>query len=139
MDIASLLGGVRAFGLPRLLVIAVSLAVPGVMFEMWYSHYRGNFSRVPMMIPMAYPPLVAAGGFLLLATTAAWAPWVYGTLAAGLVVVGLLGAFFHLQGIARQTGGWNLDNVMVGPPALAPLSFAGLGALGLLALAYWPG
>lgn len=139
MDLATVTDTIRALGLPRLLVLATSLAVPAVMFEMWYSHYRGNFHRAPMMIPMAYPPLFAGGGFLLLATTAGWAAWVYGALATGLLLVGLLGVFFHLQGIARQTGGWNLDNIMVGPPAMAPLSFAGLGALGLLALAFWPG
>ena len=139
MDLASVTDVIRSAGLPRLLVLGASLGVPALMFEMWYSHYRGNFHRVPMMIPMAYPPLFAAAGFLLLATTATWATWVYGALAGGLVLVGLAGVFFHMQGIARQTGGWNLDNVMVGPPAIAPLSFAGLGALGLLALAYWPG
>lgn len=139
MDAASALDAVRSADLPRVLVLLASLAVPGVMLEMWYSHHRGNFHRAPMMIPMAYPPLFAAAGFLLLATTASWAAWVYGALAGGLVLIGLLGLFFHVQGVARQTGGWNLDNVMVGPPTMAPLSFAGLGALGLLALAHWSG
>lgn len=139
MDLPGALDAVRGAGLPRLLVLVASVGVAPVMVEMWYSHYRGNFHRAPMVVPMAYPPLFAAGGFLLLATTAPWAPLLYGALAAGLLLVGLAGFFFHLQGIARQTGGWSLDNVMVGPPAMAPLSFAGLGALGLLALAYWPG
>jgi hypothetical protein len=139
VDLAGALDGLRGLGLPRVLVLVASVGVPPLMWEMWYSHYRGNFHRWPMVIPMAYPPLFMAAGFLLLATTAPWALWTYGAFAAGLVLVGLLGFFFHLQGIARQTGGWNLDNVMVGPPSLAPLSFAGLGALGLLALAYWTG
>lgn len=139
MDLASVTDAIRSAGLPRILVLVASVSVGPLMFEMWYSHYRGNFHRVPMIVPLAYPPLFAAGGFLLLATTAGWAPMVYGILAGGLLLVGLAGFFFHLQGIARQTGGWNLDNVMVGPPSMAPLSFAGLGALGLLAVAYWPG
>lgn len=139
MELAGLADALRAAGLPRLIVLLASLAVPGLMLEMWYSHYRGNFHRAPMIVPMVYPPLFTAGGFLLLATSAEWAPWLYGWLALGLVLVGLLGAFFHIQGIARQTGGWSLDNVMVGPPAMAPLAFAGIGALGLLALAFWPG
>lgn len=138
MDLPGL-DGIRAAGLPRLLVAVASVSVAPLMIEMWYSHCRGNFHRATMMIPLAYPPVFAAGGFLLLATTATWAPLLYGALAAGLLLVGLLGFFFHLQGIARQTGGWTFDNVMVGPPSMAPLSFAGLGALGLLALAYWPG
>src|ERR1051325_7871137 len=105
MDLATWVDAIRSAGLPRLVVLGASLAVPAAMFEMWYSHYRGNFHRAPMMIPMAYPPPFAAGGFLLLATTAAWAAWVYGALAGGLVLVGLAGLFFHAQGIARQTGG----------------------------------
>ena len=136
MDLSSLAAAVP---LPRALVLLASLAVPPLMWEMWYSHYRGNFHRWPMMIPMAYPPLFAAAGFLLLATEAPWARAVYAAAAAGLVLMGLLGLFFHVQGIARQTGGWNLDNVMVGPPTMAPLAFAGLGVLGLLALPHWPG
>lgn len=139
MDLASVTEAIRSAGLPRILVLVASVGVAPLMFEMWYSHYRGNFYRVPMIVPLAYPPIFAAGGFLLLATTASWAPLVYGALASGLLLVGIAGFFFHLQGIARQTGGWNLDNLMVGPPSMAPLSFAGLGALGLLALAYWPG
>lgn len=125
--------------LPRVVVLATSLAVAPLMAEMWLRHYRGNFHRAPMVIPMAYPPLFAASGFLLLGTTAPWAAWVFGVAAVGLLLVGLLGAFFHLQGIARQTGGWSLDNAMVGPPPFAPLSFAGLATMGLLALAAWPG
>lgn len=139
VDFAGILGAIRGAGLSRILILLASVGVAPLMFEMWYSHYRGNFYRAPMIIPIVYPPLFAAGGFLLLATTAGWAPVVYGVLAAGLLLVGALGFFFHLQGLARQTGGWTFDNLMVGPPAMAPLSFAGLGALGLLALAFWPG
>lgn len=139
MDLTAWAEAVRSAGLPMWLVLGASLGVLPLMFEVWYNHYRGNFHRPPMMIPMAYPPLFAAGGFLLVATTAWWAAWVYGALAAGLVAVGSIGTFFHIQGIARQTGGWTFDNLMVGPPALAPLSFVGLGALGLIALAYWGG
>jgi hypothetical protein len=126
-----------AVTLPVVLVAVSVLGVPPLMAEMWVLHHRGNFHRWPMYVPVGYPPLFAAAGVLLLFTSAEWALRVYGVASALLVVMGALGAFFHVQGVTRQTGGFNLDNVMVGPPLAAPLSFSLLGVLGLLAVAYW--
>jgi hypothetical protein len=128
---------VAGLTLPRLVVLAASLSVPFLMWEMGARHYRGNFYRWPMVLPLVVPPVFAAAGFLVLATSAAWAVWTYAVSASLVLLVALAGLFFHIQGIARQTGGFRFDNVMVGPPMLAPLSFGGVALLGLLALAFW--
>lgn len=125
--------------LPRLVILASALAVPGLMWEMGYSHWRGNFHRWPMILPFVVPPIYAASALLLLATSHAWAFWVFVGSATLLLLVAFGGVFFHIQGIARQTGGFNLDNVMVGPPMLAPLGFAGVALLGLLATPFLGG
>lgn len=126
-----------ALSLPRALVIFAALGVPPLMWEMWYNHHRGNFHRWPMILPLVIPPAFLAAAALLLTTDAEWARWAFAAAAALLVLMGILGLFFHVQGIARQTGGWNLDNIMVGPPMMAPLGFSALGVLGLLALPFW--
>lgn len=123
--------------LTSILIALAALGVPVLMFEMGYGHYRGNYYRWPMYIPVVLPPIFAATAFLLLGTGAAWAYWTFAAASIALTLMGALGAFFHLQGVSRRTGGFNLDNLMVGPPLLAPLSFSILGVLGLLGLAYW--
>jgi hypothetical protein len=50
--------------------------------------------------------------------------------------LGLVGAFFHARGVARQMGGWRnwQQNVLSGPPVPAPPAFTGLAIAGIGAL-----
>lgn len=107
------------------------------MLEMGLLHYRGNFHRWPMYVPIVFPPFFALSGLVLLVTGAGWALPLYAVMSGLLVLMGLVGMFFHIQGTARQTGGFTIDNVLVGPPIIAPLGFSILGTLGLVAWIYW--
>lgn len=124
------------FALDRVLVVVAALIVPFAMAEMGYLHHRGNFHRWPMYLPVAIPPFFVVAALVLLLVPGAIAAAAFATMSLVLVLLGFAGVFFHVQGIGRQTGGFNLDNVMVGPPLFAPLSFSLAGLLGLLALAW---
>lgn len=123
-----------AMELAQGIVLVSALGVPFAMAEMAYSHHRGNFHRVPMYTPVILPPLFVVSALVYLLMPTGATSWAFGAMGVLLVLMGLAGSFFHLQGVARQTGGFNLDNVMVGPPLVAPLSFSLLGMLGLMAL-----
>jgi hypothetical protein len=51
-----------------------------------------------------------------------------------LILVGLLGAWFHVQSNLTAQGSFVGERFLRGAPALAPLLFANMGALGLIAL-----
>jgi hypothetical protein len=57
--------------------------------------------------------------------------------ATSLVVLcnGLQGTYLHVRGIGQKPGGWRMAryNIEMGPPLLAPLLFAMVGGMGLLA------
>jgi hypothetical protein len=102
--------------------------------EIYFEHYKGSFGDRWMWSPIAVtPPLVAAGVAGVFSRRAAktWLPLAAGIYAAN----GLLGEYFHLRGVARRPGGWNIPlyNVVMGPPPFAPGLMAMVGGMGLLA------
>jgi hypothetical protein len=50
------------------------------------------------------------------------------------VVVGVMGTAFHLRAVTPPGGGWAWAWICFGAPVLAPLSFAGVGLVGLWAV-----
>ena len=52
-----------------------------------------------------------------------------------VVANSLQGQYLHLRGAAQRPGGWRLAryNLEMGPPTFAPLLFAMVGGMGLLA------
>ena len=57
-------------------------------------------------------------------------------IASAVVVAnGIQGTYLHVRGIAQRPGGWRYAryNVEMGPPLFAPMLFALVGGMGLLA------
>lgn len=99
-------------------------------------HFRGNFQNPAMLLPVTVPP--AAGLALFLA---AFSPRrLPRALARSLLrltqLLGFVGTGFHALGVARNMGGWGnwRQNVQVGPPVPAPISFTGIAYAGEAAL-----
>lgn len=97
-------------------------------------HYRGSYGN-----RMMWTPVVASGAMTIAGiwgafsrraarTVLRWTSWA--TLLDGLVGFG-----FHVRGVARKPGGWRLpvENIIMGPPILAPLLFGVTAYLGLIA------
>jgi hypothetical protein len=103
--------------------------------EAWYSHYRNNFGYPRLQwSPIVLTPLLMIAGFGAVRSK---------TLARTLLPAvsllamadGTLGTFWHLRGIGRRPGGYQLlgHNIIYGPPAFAQLLFASSGFLGFMA------
>jgi hypothetical protein len=111
---------------------SVGAAITGA--EIWLEHDRASFGNRMMWLPVLLTPLVtvaaAAGVFSKrLAKTALPA-------ASALVVANSLqGQYLHLRGISQRPGGFRLAryNTETGPPTFAPMLFALVGGMGLLA------
>jgi hypothetical protein len=123
-------------GLGRLLRLGLTLSTLPLLYEIMVLHYRGAFHNKFMWAPAVSLPLVAAGGVAsCLQRDERRSREVFRPFAWGMTILGALGAFFHLRGVARQMGGlhnWKY-NVVTGPPFPAPLQVALLGMLGMVA------
>ena len=118
----------------RMLSAATAGAAATLGLEIYFEHYRASFGNKWM-----WSPVIVAGPM-----TAAGLAGVFSRRAAkrllpltSLLVLanGIQGTYLHVRGIGRKPGGWSntLYNVVMGPPIFAPMSFAAVGAMGILA------
>lgn len=111
---------------------AAGAAVTGL--EIWLEHDRASFGNHMMWLPVAVTPFVTVAGIGGVISKR-WAKTVLPTVSAIAVANSLQGQYLHLRGIAQRPGGFRLAryNAEMGPPTFAPLLFAMVGGMGLLA------
>lgn len=111
---------------------AAGALITGV--EIWFEHDRASFSNRMMWLPVALTPVVSAAGVAGVFSRRA-AKTVLPVVSALVLVNSLQGQYLHLRGIAQKPGGFKLAryNMEMGPPTFAPLLFAMVGGMGLLA------
>jgi hypothetical protein len=126
--------GLDAFQWVALVVAALALLLSG---DALAGHYRSGFT-----LRWQYAPFISGGMLLVSALGGAIVPGTtFATTAlraAGWLAVATGGVGFalhHYYGISRKPGGyrWILHYLMYGAPQLAPLAFACVGALALVA------
>jgi hypothetical protein len=113
----------------------VAVALIGAIAQAGILHYRGAFNNPLMYAPLTVPVLAAVTSGWMSAVPAA-VPHVLGrTLFVLTFLIGFVGLGMHLRGLDRQMGGLHvfLFNLLQGPPPLAPVTFAGFAAIGLVA------
>ena len=122
--------------LERVLVLFVALAFFMIGIQVGLFHYRGNFRDVVMYSPVTASPVLGLTGLALVFYNAPWLRVVYGWLLGITMLVALGGFIVHVRGITLRVGGWELRNVLTGPPVMLPLMLSAISALGLIVL-YW--
>ena len=102
--------------------------------EIFLEHDRASFGNKMMWLPVAITPFVSAAGIAGVANRRA-AKTVLPALSALALFNGVQGCYLHARGSAQRPGGWRFAryNVEMGPPLFAPLLFAMVGGMGLLA------
>lgn len=128
----------RIFGMSagRLLSGLTAVGLLGTTAEAWLLHFRGNFQRKAMYLPVTLPPSAAA----VVAVTTLMPTPIARTVSrywlGAVAVMGFVGVGFHINGVARMMGGWRnwSQNMIDGPPIPAPPSFSGLAVAGMAAL-----
>jgi hypothetical protein len=131
----------------KLMVMSLLGALALLLVEIRFEHREALGEAWQSWIPLFY-----SGGMLALGA-AALARWHRGGRQALLVgfagafLIGLLGLWFHskghpVSGLLQVLAAWTLrpgDNggiKMGAPPVLAPLSFVGLGSMGVIACSW---
>lgn len=128
----------RLFCMPawRSIALLSAAGLLGSSGEATLLHFRGSFQRKAMYAPVLLPPLAA----MLLARTAisptASTRWPARLALRLTALLGVVGSFFHIRGVARYHGGWRnwRQNLYCGPPVPAPPSFTALAITGQTAL-----
>lgn len=119
-----------------LLLGFVAVALAGAILQAGILHYRGAFNNPAMYAPLTAPLLtVILSAWMVVASSRAAALAL--TILLWLTfLTGFVGLGMHLRGMGRQMGGLYLAlfNWLEGPPAFAPALFAGLAAVGLVAI-----
>jgi hypothetical protein len=102
--------------------------------EVAYEHYRGSYSRRVMYTPVIISVLLAMAGIAGFFNGRA-ARTVLRWISVLTLADGAIGFYFHVRGIQRKPGGWQLPmtNMIMGPPVFAPLLFGTSAYLGLVA------
>ncbi|HEX3393889.1 MAG TPA: hypothetical protein VHS52_05125 [Acidimicrobiales bacterium] len=102
--------------------------------EIFFEHDRASFGNTMMWLPVAMTPIVAAAGVGGVFSRRI-AKTVLPLASAAAVANGVQGTYLHVRGIAQRPGGWRHAryNVEMGPPLFAPMLFAMVGGMGLLA------
>ncbi len=102
--------------------------------EIFFEHDRASFGNTMMWVPVALTPVVAVAGVGGVFSRRI-AKTVLPLASAAAVANGVQGTYLHVRGIAQRPGGWRFAryNVEMGPPLFAPMLFAMVGGMGLLA------
>jgi hypothetical protein len=102
--------------------------------EIFFEHDRASFGNNMMWVPVALTPVVAVAGVGGVFSRRI-AKTVLPLASAAAVANGAQGTYLHVRGIAQRPGGWRFAryNVEMGPPLFAPMLFAMVGGMGLLA------
>jgi hypothetical protein len=111
---------------------SVGAAVTGL--EIWLEHDRASFGNNMMYLPVALTPVITAAGLAGVFSRKA-AKTFLPAVSALVLVNSFQGQYLHLRGISQRPGGFSmaLYNMEMGPPTFAPLLFALVGGMGLLA------
>jgi hypothetical protein len=132
--ISSTLERVREGRFQRSLCLIVSATSVASGLEVGYEHYKGSYSN-----PVMYSPVLLSGALAGSGLLGAFSRKAAQTLLRSVSIVtladGVIGFLFHIRGVARKPGGWNLPvtNIVMGPPIFAPLLFGTSAYLGLMA------
>jgi hypothetical protein len=118
--------------LGRAVLVVAAVLFVGIWVQVTLMHWAGGFKHVAMWGPVLATPLFVAAALAGAVIRDGVFGWVVAAVLAVAVLEGLVGVWFHLRGIARQIGGFNLRNVLSGPPPMLPLAYALVGVLGLV-------
>ncbi len=118
----------------RILILFVSLAFVMIGVQVTLFHYRQNFHRKAMWLPVLASPVAFIVGLTLSFYKVGWLQYVFMVLMWLGVFDGLIGFYYHFKGVGIRVGGYAFRNFLIGPPVMLPLLFSAVSVLGLIAI-----
>lgn len=118
----------------RIIYLLLSLLFLGVFVQVTLFHWRQNFRHWSMWIPVTATPALGLVSLGLVMVNADGLRWLMTVLSVAGVLAGMMGSYYHVEGVGERVDGYTLSNFMVGPPLVLPLMITLLSLLALFAL-----
>lgn len=116
----------------RVLYLFLGIVFLAVFVQVGLMHWRQNFRHWAMWIPVLATPALGLLALLLAWRNIDGLRLVFALLSAAGVLSGLMGSYYHWEGVGERVDGYTLNNFMVGPPITLPLLISALSVLGLI-------
>lgn len=116
----------------RVLFLFLGVVFLAVFVQVGLMHWRQNFRHWAMWIPVVATPSLGVLALLLTWRNVEGLRLLFVLLSSVGVVSGLVGSYYHIEGVGGRVDGYTLSNFMVGPPVALPLLITALSALGLI-------
>lgn len=100
-------------------------------------HWRGAFRMKVMWAPVIEGPLLAAIGIVYSFMHGGILDPLFVFLYAIGLLGGLAGVYYHISGVKHYVGGFNLRNVMAGPPFILPVMYTAFSVAMLVVYFAW--
>ncbi len=120
----------------RILLLLVGLVYLVVFVQVTLFHYRQNFHKKVMWVPVIETPIFGLASILYVFYAASWLQTTVAVFFWIAIASGLIGSFYHIRGVGQRVAGYKLRNFLVGPPLTLPSLISVLGIFGLIAM-YW--
>lgn len=120
----------------RVLILFTGLAFLLLFIQVTLFHYRQNFRHWSMWIPVLGTPVFGLLSVIYGFYHALLLSQVLAILFAVGFLAGGFGSFMHIRGIGQRVGGYELRNILIGPPLVLPAMVSAISVLGFIAL-YW--
>ncbi|MBP1931140.1 hypothetical protein [Ammoniphilus resinae] len=130
--------GWNGWPLDRVFIFALGLMFLVIFVQVTLFHYRQNFRHWSMWIPVTATPVFGLCMVLFSFYNVTWLHFLLTVLLSVGILAGGYGSYMHVHGIGQRVGGYEMRNVLVGPPIALPSMITATSLLGLIAL-YWGG
>lgn len=128
--------GWEGWPLERMVILFTAAGFLLIFAQVTMFHYRQNFRHWSQWVPVIALPILAINALLLSFWNLAWLRSLFIFVCVADLLGGVLGFYLHLRGVGQRVDGYRLQNFLVGPPVVLPLTISALSFLGLMA-AYW--
>ena len=128
----------KGWPLERLIYLFLAVAYLVVWAQIYLFHgVMAEFEHKAQVIPVIVTPIIALSALWYALSRVQLARITFLAMFWLAVVTGLMGMFYHIEGVGEMEGGYTLQNFAFGPPVLLPLTYTALAIMGL-AVAMWP-
>lgn len=121
----------------RVLYLILGVIFLAIFVQVTLFHLRQNFRHPAMWSPVIATPLLGVLSLMATRNPSTTLLSVFSFFLALGAVIGLVGTYFHLVGVGNRVEGYTLNNFMVGPPPVLPLTVTVVSVLGLVVVYYF--
>lgn len=118
----------------RILFLFLGVVFLAIFVQVTLMHGRQNFRRWAMWLPVLGTPTAGLLALSLVFFNGGALRVLLAAVCAVVGVAGLIGTYFHWDGVGHRVDGFTLSNFLIGPPVMLPVMVTAMSVLGLIIL-----